>query len=60
MASVRGALQFLRSVEFAEVFCCFHVAPGPAGDVVLLVKAERTPDFSGRTEDERARGNFHS
>jgi hypothetical protein len=60
MASVRDALQFLRSVKFAEVFCCFHVTPCPASDVVLLVEAERTPDFSGRTEDERARGNFRS
>ena len=46
--------------RFAEILCRLHVTPRPASDVVLFVKTELTSDFCGRTEDERARWNFHS
>ena len=50
----RRAWRLRPTIKFAEMLCRFDVAPRPASDVVLFVKAELTPDFSGRTEHERA------
>src|SRR5256885_7058016 len=54
--------QFLvasRLATLAELLCCFDIAPRPAGDVLLLVECQLTPDFGRRPEHERAWRRFH-
>src|SRR5712692_12097181 len=41
------------------MFCSRDVAPGPAGNVVLFVERELSPDFCRRAKDERAGRNAH-
>ena len=48
------------SAKLAELFGRFDVAPGPDGDVFLLVGGELPANFRRRSEYERAGRNFHS
>lgn len=41
-----------RSAKFAELLRGFDVAPGPARDVLLLVKCKLPANFRGRPQNE--------
>src|SRR5436190_16579225 len=50
---------YLSRIKLTKVFCGFDVAPRPAGDILLFIEGKLPADFRGRSEDERARRNFH-